>query len=77
MSLNAICTDANKIPDDTYVLIQVSNRPWNDSVDPVGCFWKTARRKRPGSTELMEFGPGTYDLKEVTGWTHLPHNTGV
>lgn len=77
MSIDTVCLDATKIPDDAYVLIEVSKRPWRDGVDPIGCFWKTARRKRPGSTELIEFGPGTYDLEEVTRWTHLPHNTGA
>lgn len=62
----------------TYVLIHVPNRPWYDSDDEVGKFWKVAKFVRGISEEERENAMlprrNTYKGCDVHGNNLVPYN---
>lgn len=65
-------------PANKYVLVFVPGRPWCDSTDPNGVFWRVAKLiyaendffRKP--YYFKEWGPGDLRAEEVDIWCELP-----
>lgn len=66
-------------PLDKYVLIYSSARPWHDSTDPEGVFWRVAKLVKVIDYDnrehyfFDEFGPDNHRFESIDIWCNLPH----